>query len=471
VVATDRTVVVGTVPLSAGQRQTVSDTTDVAVGDSVRLRIHPGGGDNLSRAREEARTLEGDLRKALDRYGLGSISAAAEVVSRRADLQAKADAKEAALKEWDAADLATLSKEADEEWAAITADIRRREEQLAAAEPPGAQNDAEALLGRAQAALQSTESEEKALRVKLDALREQVIERENERNLSRESIEGERKRHTELSAQVELLLQNHGSDEIRTQAMEEERNTKAKLEAELAKTRGSLEALQPELLEADRDRLQRAWKETEDQRQDAEKVLAVSQFTLRSDGADDPHAALSQAEARLEAAREHLAVVDRKARAIALVDDLFQEEQRTLADQFSKPLADKIDSYLQGVFGPEARASLEFEDNHFKGVRLARGVQAGARPFAKLSHGAREQVAAAVRLAIAELLAADHDGSLPIVFDDAFTNSDPERVGALQRMLDLGAARGLQVIVLTCNPADYAGLGARETILPKPATL
>ena len=71
-------------------------------------------------------------------------------------------------------------------------------------------------------------------------------------------------------------------------------------------------------------------------------------------------------------------------------------------------------------------------------------------------------MAAAVRLAIAELLAADHDGTLPIVFDDAFAYSDPQRVRALQRMLDLGASRGLQVIVLTCNPADYAGWALGE---------
>ena len=105
--------------------------------------------------------------------------------------------------------------------------------------------------------------------------------------------------------------------------------------------------------------------------------MAVNQFTLRSDGADDPNAALSQAEARLEAATEHLTVVERKARAIALVDDLFQEEQRALADQFSRPLADKIDAYLQCVFGPEAKVSVSFEDNHFRGVQLARSAKAG----------------------------------------------------------------------------------------------
>jgi hypothetical protein len=32
-------------------------------------------------------------------------------------------------------------------------------------------------------------------------------------------------------------------------------------------------------------------------------------------------------------------------------------------------------------------------------------------------------------------------------------------------MLDLAAGRGLQVFVLTCTPADYIGLGARETRL------
>lgn len=83
----------------------------------------------------------------------------------------------------------------------------------------------------------------------------------------------------------------------------------------------------------------------------------------------------------------------------------------------------------------------------------------------RASRKEKERRLAAVRLAIAELLAVDHDGSLPIVFDDAFAYSDPDRVSTLQRMLDLGASRGLQVIVLSCNPSDYAGLGARSVVL------
>ncbi len=465
VVATDRTVQVGEALLSAGQRQTVSDTTEVLVGDAVRIRIHPGGGDGLTRAREEVRTLDRSLRQALDGYGLESISAAAEASARRADLHSRALVKEAELRQWKAADLVLLCNEAKAECTAVTADIERRRVQVAYTESPETLTQAEALLAREQAALEAAGSEERSLRTALESLRERATERESERNQARESLEEERKKHTEFSAQVEWLVQNHGSDEARAKALREARGARDGLERELLQTREALEALQPRLLETDSERLQRAWRETDDQRQQAEKSLAVSHFTLRSDGAEDINAALSQAEARLDAAREHLTVVERKARAIALVDDLFQEEQRMLADRFSRPLADKIDSYLQCVFGPGAKVTVSLKDNHFSGVRLARAGKTGAEAFGDLSFGAREQVAAAVRLAIAELLAVDHDGSLPLVFDDAFVNSDPERVGALQRMLDLGASRGLQIIVLTCDPSGYAGLGACQVTL------
>ncbi len=46
------------------------------------------------------------------------------------------------------------------------------------------------------------------------------------------------------------------------------------------------------------------------------------------------------------------------------------------------------------------------------------------------------------------------------MFDDAFVNADPERIQAVQRVLDLAARRGLQIIVLSCTPRAYGLLGA-----------
>lgn len=67
---------------------------------------------------------------------------------------------------------------------------------------------------------------------------------------------------------------------------------------------------------------------------------------------------------------------------------------------------------------------------------------------------------------MAQVLTEDHDGVLPVVFDDSLVDYDSERQRALARLLDRGATRGLQVIVLSCRPGNYAMLGATTVTLP-----
>ena len=64
---------------------------------------------------------------------------------------------------------------------------------------------------------------------------------------------------------------------------------------------------------------------------------------------------------------------------------------------------------------------------------------------------------------MADVLKGIHDGCLPLVFDDAFTNSDPERVQIVKQMLGTAVERGLQVILLTCDPGAY-GVFADQAI-------
>ena len=71
----------------------------------------------------------------------------------------------------------------------------------------------------------------------------------------------------------------------------------------------------------------------------------------------------------------------------------------------------------------------------------------------------REQLGAALRLALAEVLLGAYDGCLPLVFDDAFSNSDPQRLAGVQRMLQRGVDRGLQIVLFTCTPEALADLG------------
>lgn len=469
VVASETPVVVGTVRLLEGGRHTVSDPTEVTIG-TTRLRIRPGGGDSLARAREEVRLLGEELRRALDGYGLGSVAEASEMAELRASLLAKERSVTDRLKEWPSG-LAGLNEEraaAAEELAAVAADVQRRGAQLGQAVSPETAAEAQEWLRSGEEELRRAESEEGAAKAALEALRVLAAEKEGMLAEAGSQIEADKQQLAKRTDQLEFLIRSHGEDEVRRAALGEARAAADRLEQALAATRTSLEALQPELLSADRERLARALDRTAELRLDASNRVAANEAILRlhCSGAYDPQALLAQADARLQAAERNLERVERKARAIALVDDLFAAEQQALAARFSKPLADKITAYLRCLFGVEARAVVNFEDQRFKSIELDRADKGGTVSFDSLSGGTREQVAAAVRLAIAELLAAGHDGSLPVVFDDAFAYSDPERVQILQRMLDLGAERGLQIIVLTCNPSDYAGLGARQVTLP-----
>ena len=123
----------------------------------------------------------------------------------------------------------------------------------------------------------------------------------------------------------------------------------------------------------------------------------------------------------------------------------------------------RIGRYLAQVFpqAPEVRLTYDARGG-FQGLQWRRDDEA-AFAFEELSTGAREQFAAALRVSMAEVLAEAYDGSLPVLFDDAFANSDPERQRGVHRMLEQAAAQGLQVILLSCDPERSQRItGARQ---------
>jgi len=475
VLAAGEAVRVGDVSLGVGQSQVVTEPTEIAVGQVLRLRISPGGGTSLQEARSQARESRRELREMLDELGIAGVPDAAEAVARRRDLSVRIENADSALTGLEAASLPGILADARQAAAAAAAEVERRMTQATAVTPPATVADARQWLAAEERAVETAESAEaqaKAVRgaaIGLLATAEETISRHQQAiNQQKNDLMG-------LRAQLNLLLENHGDDAARAAALAGALSARNSAEALLLATRQALADLQPDLLEQDRTRLERACEELRTRKRNAETTRAVAQAALRSDGTDDPEAALALATARARSAQDHFAGVRRKAEAIRLLHQLFQEEQRALAEQFTRPFAERISAYLQCLFGPGARAAVTLADNAFTGLQLARPAQGGgAVPFDSLSGGAREQVAAAVRLAMAEVLAADHDGCLPMVFDDAFAYSDPERVQILQRMLDLAVARGLQLIILTCNPSDYAALGARQVSLrlerPTPAS-
>lgn len=466
VVASDKAVKAGGKQIKVGERRVLTEDTELAIGSNIRLRIQPGGGTSLADARRLEAEAAKELQEVLDSFGLQSVKDAIAANSSREELVSSIKSTKSELEGMAVESLEEELRDAQNDLVAAKANVAR----LAAIAPDiGAPKDkaaARALVNASERKLGDAESQETEAKTTRDRAVKQSTSADEALAERKAEADEQMNKLTGLNAQLELLLKTHGDDEALGRALIESQLAQGEAQKLLNETTAAIANLQPDLLQADRERIARAIKEKTGEQNEARTQIAVAKASLSSDGSEDPAADVATAKARASSAGEHLVRVRRYSQAILLLDRLFQDEQRSLARQFTQPFADRISGYLQCIFGAGALAQVDLHSNEFTGLRLSRpGFGNSPFEFDDLSGGTREQTAAAVRLAMAELLAPDHGGCLPVVFDDAFAYADPERVNQLQRMLDLAAARGLQVIVLTCNPSDYASLGARTVTL------
>lgn len=454
------------VPLEPGATRVLTDETELIFGDGrERLLLRPGGGTRLAEARQRVHDGRAALTRALDRLGIDSLASAQRIGERRQDLQARIASLSQALTALDAEAVEKERARAEFQLAALEAEAVRRREAAPEAPIPATAEEAATRMTAARQTLGETEQHEQQARAAHQSLTGAARKAVEELTADQLSLRQEQDQIAALTTRLQLLVEQRGEEAARLQQIAAAERTKSEAESRLAATRLGLAELKPEELQHDLERLKRIVARQQTERASAHEAIAAARALLANDGAADPRTALALAEARVDAARETLAVAERKARAVQRLQQLFAEEQRALSRRFTAPLAERISGYLQCLFGPGARAEVRLDEKGFSGLELIRPA-GEAFAFPSLSGGTREQLAAAVRLAMTELLAANHDGCLPVVFDDAFAYADPLRVQALQRMLDLAARRGLQVIVLSCTPADYRALGARECHLP-----
>ncbi len=86
-------------------------------------------------------------------------------------------------------------------------------------------------------------------------------------------------------------------------------------------------------------------------------------------------------------------------------------------------------------------------------IRETDGVK---KELTELSSGTRSQLGLALRVAVAKSV--ELDEPLPLVLDEALTNSDPERFRDVVRSLNEMVKLGRQIMFLTSDPADAARL-------------
>lgn len=459
---TDTIVTLDGQDLTIGGSRILTDTCELAIGAGTSLRIRPGGGGSLADARLRAEAAHSAWSAALARHALRDLDHAATAFEQRQSLEQQVAQLETRWQALGGADLTSGLAAATTALAAAQADVRRRRVILGP-DPdfisPTDLTAARDLVAATREKLTAAEAAEAAARRRADQARTRHEAANQAIQDHRFQLTAARQTLRDLETGIKVLEDTHGTAAARQLALAEATHAAQQAADQLAITRAAIAALAPDSLTADLDRFTRAITQQESRRREAETQRLIARDRLSLDGSSDPEADLCHAQARCQAARELHASEQRRAKAIEKLHLLFSSSREAIDRALVQPLADRIAGYLQCLFGPGATVRVDLSDTGIAGLDLIRPGDP-AFGFASLSGGAKEQVAAATRLAMAEILAADHDGCLPMVFDDAFAYTDPARVQALQRMLDLAAIRGLQIIVLTCTPADYTGLGA-----------
>ncbi|MFD2255455.1 AAA family ATPase [Luteolibacter algae] len=449
--------------LDVATQRTITSPAELLIGAGTRIRIHPGGGSSLTAARETEAGTRQKLRETLDRLTVSSLEEATRIQSNRQLLEQKIATTSARLQALGAEQIVSRLAAAEAARDASAAEMKRRYQALEAGAglaPPEDLAAAEKLVRLTGENLEEIGSKERECLAEREESRKVHQKASAAKTSHRSSIESSLQTHTELKIQAETLSQSYGDAAKRTAAIHLAEEKVTRLDAITTGTREALAELDPEALERDRARFERSLQVNADKISEARETIAACRAKLTLDGSHDPEADILRAQAHMERTEITYLSEKRRADSIALLEKLFSESQATIRTQITQPIAERVSGYLEALHGRGTRAELVFGDKEHE-LTLTRPGEPSFS-FENLSGGAKEQLAAALRLAMAEILAADHDGSLPILFDDAFAFTDPTRVQALQRMLDLAATRGLQIIVLSCSPADYAALAAKE---------
>jgi acyl-CoA synthetase (AMP-forming)/AMP-acid ligase II len=122
-------------------------------------------------------------------------------------------------------------------------------------------------------------------------------------------------------------------------------------------------------------------------------------------------------------------------------------------------IVEAVERFGRLVFGSGLRVDVDHATLQVRS-RTCDGVTV---PVESLSGGAREQLAVIGRLAAASVVATDAGDGAPVIIDDALGYSDVSRLEGLGAAL-AESGRTSQVIVLTCMPDRYAGVGAATTV-------
>jgi DNA repair exonuclease SbcCD ATPase subunit len=445
-------------PMEPGESQRRTSTFSLTVGKGVKLRIAPGGGDGLETIHREHQALTQTIQASLSHWQADSV----------AELEARGRQRMELLTRQSLLQQQTPEADAHKVIQAEEASARERLQSLEQELNDGAQATSEGLSPQDAEAIQQalitcrqhyreTNERRQSLRQQLEQ-QETLLKGQQQQQqalqLQREALTAEIR---SLDQQRLALIRDHGDAERITADLQQ-------LEEQIGNLQQQLKALpqadgsnnDPEAAIARRlNAVQQQLQQLQERLQSLSSERGALRERCNSLGRRDPYAHAEEARTQLEQARRAHSNEALQVKAHLHLLNLFNTARSDLSQRYTAPLSRSIAHYLGPLLPqPDALCSLSYDAKNGLGdLRLQRDGL--TLPFANLSGGMREQLNAALRLALADTLRTGHDGCLPVLFDDAFSNTDPTRLQAVLSMLRQAADDGLQVVVLSCDGDPY----------------
>lgn len=453
---------IGGVPFHAGQSCVVTTDTPVSIGSGTTIRIRPGGGATLEEKANALRANNSELAEQLSALRVTSIEEAESAVDTRNRIEAaisaieenrsillngksdlSANLERLRREDADAERMLQAAKSASD--LEVTTDLKQAIETLAAT----------------QLAVVQSESAERESQSTFERAQKHTRDIETELQRNHNEITNKRNSVNTQTGLLDNLIANHGGDDARSERLNNLQNEALVAASNLDNVMRSLAELNPDNANRLKNRLATSLTNNSARLEAANARINQAKGILMGMGQEDPEETAAIARANLDRAQDEFDRHSKRAKALKLIEELIQTERSNINNAQSVPLTSRMEPYLRTVFGPETNIAVRWNDNNeFDHIAIERNSRGeGALPFAALSGGAREQAGVALRLALAELINQKSGQGQSVFLDDTFANSDPERIRQLQTMLYLGAERGLQIVVLTCNSTDYATLG------------
>ena len=455
----DQTIAIDGSQLKEGESCEQAGVFHIDVGEHVRLQISPGEGTGLSSLKKTEQSLQSALKAGLKLWKANSL----EEAQQRSEQRNLLLQQQALIK----AQLSQLIPPTGQQGPNLE-ELRLQLDVLNQGLPtkelkPDSDHEKELDQCRTQYRKLKDESDTHQKTIRLLEINHADQQKQwQQKNLQQERLKAEQKQRIN---QHQLLEQEVGSQEQLSQLIETLTSQQRRLEVHIQDLQQPNPTPQHVDPKAELEALDRLEHQLTEQRHELGIQRGALLERCDSLGQADLHSAVAEASAKLDLATQAEQQEALLIRARSHLLQRFEQARSDLSQRYSNPLKRNINLVLQPLLAnPNDGCSLSYDP---KDGLQELGLQREGTLFTfnQLSGGMKEQLNAALRIAIAETLKERHGGCLPLLFDDAFTNTDAQRLKGVLEMLKLAVSKGLQIVVLSCDPEPYKSIADKVIMI------